>query len=117
MGSQGPIHDKNGSSEDVEVGLLTVFEHHEAMTTTLCAFLREYRTRRPVGVRVSADGGEQVLQTMAAKQRQAAPTLPLIDPTRPLRQWVFGRVAELPLGAGIMPLLLEPVQNTPGPTA
>ena len=94
----------------VVVGLHTVFEHHEAMTSTaLRAFLHEYRVRCPVGVDAPAKDGGPVPQTMAAYRMQGTPTLLLIDRAGDLRRQIFGHMPHLQLGAEIMRLLCEPV--------
>lgn len=92
----------------VVAGLHTVFEHHEAMTTTaLRAFLYEYRLTCPVGVDAPADDGGPIPQTMAAYRMQGTPTLLLIDRAGRLRQQIFGHVPDLRLGAEIMRLVDE----------
>ena len=91
------------------VGLHTVFEHHEAMTTTaLRAFLHEYRVRCPVGVDAPAEDGTPIPQTMAAYRMQGTPTFLLIDRSGRLRRQIFGHVPDLQFGAEIMQLLSEP---------
>ena len=53
------VHELFAPLGAVVVGLHTVFEHHEAMTTTaLRAFLHEYRVRCPVGVDAPAEDGK-----------------------------------------------------------
>jgi hypothetical protein len=97
----------------VVVGLHTVFEHHQAMTTTaLRAFLHEYRVRCPVGVDAPADDGGPIPLTMAAYQMQGTPTFLLIDRTGHLRRQSFGHIPDLQLGAEVMQLLLEPPNET-----
>jgi hypothetical protein len=92
----------------VVVGLHTVFEHHEAMTTTaLRAFLHEYRVGCPVGVDAPATDGGRIPQTMAAYQMQGTPTFLLIDRSGQLRRQIFGHIPDLQLGAEIMQLLSE----------
>jgi len=92
----------------VVVGLHTVFEHHEAMTTTvLRAFLHEYRVRCPIGVDVPAEDGRQIPQTMATYRMQGTPTVLLIDRSGHLRRQIFGHVPDLQLSAEIMQLLSE----------
>ena len=93
----------------VVVGLHTVFEHHEAMTTTaLRAFLHEYRVRCPIGVDAPAVDGGRIPQTMAAYRMQGTPTFLLIDRSGCLRRQIFGHVPDLQLGADIMKFLCEP---------
>jgi hypothetical protein len=97
----------------VVVGLHTVFEHHQAMTTTaLRAFLHEYRVRCPVGIDAPADDGGPIPLTMAAYQMQGTPTFLLIDRTGHLRRQSFGHIPDLQLGAEVMQLLLEPPNET-----
>jgi hypothetical protein len=103
------VHDLFTPLGAVVVGLHTVFEHHAAMTTTsLRAFLHEYRVRCPVGVDAPADNGGPLPQTMAAYQMQGTPTFLLFDRAGNLRQQVFGHISDLQLGASIMQLLCEP---------
>lgn len=92
----------------VVVGLHTVFEHHDAMTTTsLRAFLHENRVRCPIGVDAPAQNGDAMPQTMAAYRMQGTPTLLMIDRAGNLRRQVFGHLPDLQLGAEITQLLLE----------
>ena len=94
------------------VGLHTVFEHHEAMTSTsLRAFLSEYKIRCPVGIDAPPQGGGPVPQTMHAYQMEGTPTWLLIDSAGRLRKQTFGHVKDLQLGSEIMQLLVE---ATPG---
>ncbi|MCB1845448.1 MAG: TlpA family protein disulfide reductase, partial [Halioglobus sp.] len=93
----------------IVLGLHTVFEHHEAMTTAaLRAFLHEYRVRCPVGVDTAAKDGGPIPETMAAYGMQGTPTFLLIDRSGHLRRQIFGHIPDLQLGAEIMQLLLEP---------
>ncbi len=93
----------------VVVGLHTVFEHHEAMTTTsLRAFLHENRIHFPVGVDSPPDDGGMVPRTMQAYQMQGTPTLLLIDHAGRLRRQVFSRISDLELGATIASIVAEP---------
>lgn len=102
------VHDLFAPRGVVVAGLHTVFEHHEAMTTTaLRAFLHEYRIRCPVGVDAPAKDGSPTPQTMTAYRMQGTPTFLLIDRTGRLRRQIFGHVPDLQLGAEIMQLLLE----------
>lgn len=90
------------------VGLHTVFEHHEAMTTTsLRAFLLENQIRFPVGVDTPEDDGGPIPQTMQTYQMQGTPTLLLIDRSGRLRQQVFGHIPDLQLGAEISQLVKD----------
>ncbi len=90
------------------VGLHTVFEHHEAMTTTsLRAFLHENRIHFPVGVDSPTDDGGAVPKTMQAYKMQGTPTLLLIDHAGRLRRQVFGHISDLELGAEIASIVAE----------
>ena len=90
------------------VGLHTVFEHHDAMTTTsLRAFLHENRIRFPVGVDSPPEDGGAVPMTMQAYQMQGTPTLLLIDHAGRLRRQVFGHLSDLELGAAIASTVAE----------
>lgn len=100
------VHELFTPLSAVVVGLHTVFEHHEAMTTiALRAFLHEYRVRCPVGVDAPAEDGAPIPQTMAAYQMQGTPTFLLIDRSGHLRRQIFGHIPDLQLGAEIMQLL------------
>jgi peroxiredoxin len=103
------VHDLFATQGVTVVGLHTVFEHHEAMTTTsLRAFVQEYGIRFPVGVDQPADDGRPIPQTMAAYRMQGTPTLLLIDRKGQLRRQMFGHIADLRLGAEIMRLIDGP---------
>jgi hypothetical protein len=94
--------------EDVAVvGLHSVFEHHEAMTpTSLAAFLHEFRVSIPVAVDVPG-AGRPVPRTMESYQLRGTPSLVLIDRQGRLRANVFGRPADLAVGAAIATLVGE----------
>ena len=88
------------------IGLHTVFEHHEAMTSTaLEAFLHEYRIDFPVGVDEAGDG--PIPRTMRAYAMQGTPTLVLVDAEGMLRGQHFGQISDLALGARIATLLAQ----------
>ena len=107
------VHELFGPRGVVVVGLHTVFEHHEAMTTTaLRAFLHEYQVRCPVGVDTPVDGGGPIPHTMAAYRMQGTPTFMLIDRLGQLRRQFFGHIPDLQLGAEITQLLCEPAPAT-----
>jgi hypothetical protein len=104
------VHELFAPLGAVVVGLHTVFEHHEAMTTTaLRAFLHEYRVRCPVGVDAPANDGGPIPQTMAAYRMQGTPTFLLIGRSGQLHRQIFGHLPDLQLGAEIMQLLCAPV--------
>jgi thiol-disulfide isomerase/thioredoxin len=89
------------------IGLHSVFEHHDAMTSTaLRAFLHEYRIRFPVAVDQPGDNGP-LPRTMAEWQLEGTPTLVLFDRTGQMRARHFGQISDLSLGAQIMALTLE----------
>lgn len=106
------VHELFAPLGAVGVGRHTVFEHHEAMTTTaLRAFLHEYRVRFPVGVDAPAKDGTPIPRTMATYRMQGTPTfilIILIDRSGHLRRQIFGHIPDLQLGAEIMQLLSEP---------
>lgn len=89
------------------IGLHSVFEHHEAMTSTaLAAFIKEYKIQFPVAV--DKPGTDSPIpQTMARYQMQGTPTLILIDHRGRLRKQHFGMESDIRLGAEIMSLIGE----------
>lgn len=89
------------------IGLHTVFEHHEAMgSTSLKAFMHEYRIPFPVGIdQPSADG--PIPLTMQAYGLQGTPSLLLIDQKGFIRLHHFGKLDDLHIGAAIGQLLAE----------
>lgn len=95
-------------SDDVAViGLHSVFEHHEAMTSVaLKAFLHEYNIRFPVAI--DAPGTGPMPRTMTEWQLEGTPTLLLFDRDGLLRARHFGRVADMAVGAEIMALIRRP---------
>lgn len=98
------------------IGLHTVFEHRDVMTTAaLQAFLHEYRIPFPVGVDQPAPHGPIPL-TMRAYAMQGTPTLTLIDRQGRVRQQHFGQISDLVLGAQIGALLAEPRSAVAGCT-
>lgn len=106
------VHELFAPLGAIVVGLHTVFEHHEAMTTTaLRAFLHEYRVRCPVGVDAPASDGGSIPQTMSAYRMQGTPTFLLIDRSGQLRRQIFGHTPDLQLGAEIMQLLCAAVPD------
>lgn len=103
------IHEAFAALGVAVIGLHTVFEHHAAMTpVSLQAFLHEYRIRFPVGVDApSADAGNPIPVTMQAYGMQGTPSLVLIDRNGHWRQYTFGAVDDLALGAAIATLMAE----------
>jgi thiol-disulfide isomerase/thioredoxin len=89
------------------IGLHSVFEHHDVMTTTaLRVFAHEYRIRLPLAVdEPSTDS--PLPRTMQAYAMQGTPTLVLIDGTGRIRAQHFGSVPDFVLGVAIGQLLAE----------
>lgn len=93
------------AADVVNVGLHTVFEHHEAMTpTSLAAFLHEYRITFPVGVDVPSEAGPTP-RTMTRYRLRGTPSLLLIDREGRLRYHKFGRSSDMEVGAAIAALV------------
>ncbi|QCW49324.1 TlpA family protein disulfide reductase [Nocardioides dongxiaopingii] len=91
------------------VGLHTVFEHHDAMTSAaLQAFLHEYRVHFPVAVDAPAIDGGAVPVTMARLSLQGTPTVMLYDRSGRLRRQTLGHLSDMQLGAEITRLGAEP---------
>lgn len=89
------------------VGLHTVFEHHDAMTSlALRAFLSEYRITFPVGIDRHAD--DSIPVTMRLYGLQGTPSTLLIDRLGRLRLSAFGALDDLTLGSHLGRLLVEP---------
>ena len=106
------VHELFARQGVLVVGLHTVFEHHEAMTTTsLRAFLLENQVRFPVGVDMPADDGGPIPRTMQTYQMPGTPTFLLIDRSGRLRQQVFGHIPDLQPGAEISQLVMESVPH------
>lgn len=97
--------------EDVMVlGLHAVFEHHEAMTpVALRAFLYEYNIRFPVAV--DQPGESALPRTMQKWQLEGTPTLLLVDRKGQLRARHFGEVPDMAVGAEVMSLMNEAVED------
>lgn len=101
------IHRAFDSADVAVVGLHSVFEHHEAMTpTSLAAFLQEFRVPFPVAVDAHAEGSALPI-TMSRYELRGTPSLVLIDRRGRLRANVFGRPADLAVGAAIATLIAE----------
>lgn len=96
------------------IGLHSVFEHHEAMTpVSLAAFLHEYRIVFPVAVDAH-EPGNPLPVTMGRYQLRGTPSLVLIDRQGRLRANVFGRAADIAVGAAIASLVAEAPAGTRG---
>lgn len=91
------------------IGIHTVFEHHAAMTeVSLKAFLHEYRITFPIAIDQPADDESRPLpKTMSTYQMSGTPTLVLIDKAGYIRKHKMGQEHDLVLGAEIMRLLDE----------
>ena len=95
------------------LGLHSVFEHHEAMTTAaLRAFVQEFRLTFPIAIDQPSETQPLPL-TMQSYHMQGTPTLVLIDRRGRLRGHYFGAVADLIVGAEIGRLLTEPSPALP----
>jgi len=105
------ISDTFSADDVVVVGLHTVFEHHDAQGTRIAleAFLHEYRFSFPVGIDAQSD--QHIPKTMAAYQLQGTPSLILIDKLGRIREQHFGTIADLAIGARIMQLVGESVDD------
>ncbi len=98
----------------VVVGLHSVFEHHEVMTSqALRAFVDEYKLTIPIGVDApSADG---IPKTMRAYGLRGTPSLVIIDQMGRIAEHWFGRPDDMTVGAAIG-RLVAPAQFDAGPT-
>lgn len=96
------------SPQDVQViGLHTVFEHHEVMTSdALTAFIHEYRIPFPIAIDRPSESGV-IPHTMARYQMKGTPTLIIIDRNGYLRLNHFGRMSDMQVGSVIGCLLEE----------
>lgn len=96
------------SKSDVQViGLHTVFEHHDVMTTdALKVFIQEYRIEFPVAIDSPAEFGIRP-KTMASYQMQGTPTLIILDKRGRVRLSHFGRMSDIQVGSFIGGLLEE----------
>lgn len=95
------------------IGLHSVFEHHTAQGTraALEAFLHEYRIRFPVGIDAAASAGT-IPQTMQAYQLRGTPSLILIDRQGIRREQHFGSVSDVAIGAQVMQLVAEKIDDS-----
>lgn len=101
--------------EDVQViGMHTVFEHHNIMTTeALSVFVAEYRITFPIAVDKPAlpEEGRRP-RTMRKYQMEGTPTLVIIDKQGRIRLNHLGRLGNLEVGNFIGGLLSENSTNT-----
>lgn len=95
---RGPsVADTFDPEEVAVIGLHTVFEHHEAMTSmALDACIHEYRLGLPIGVDEPGDGPVPV--TMCAYGLRGTPSLVLIDRLGRRRRHSFGAEPDLLAG-------------------
>jgi peroxiredoxin len=101
------------AEDDVQViGLHTVFEHHEVMSTAaLTAFSSEYRIQFPIAVDRPSTSGP-VPRTMANYGMSGTPTLIVIDRKGRIRLKHFGLLADMQVGSVIGGLLAEVESGT-----
>jgi hypothetical protein len=93
------IADTFDPEEVAVIGLHTVFEHREAMTSmALDACIHEYRLGLPIGVDEPGDGPVPV--TMRAYGLRGTPSLVQIDRLGRLRRHSFGAEPDLLAGGG-----------------
>lgn len=107
------VHERHAGADLAVIGLHTVFEHHDAMTSvSLSAYLHEFRITMPVAVdRNPTPRG--IPSTMQTYRMQGTPTHVLIDRSGTVRHHLFGSPDELDLGMALARLLDEPVPNPP----
>lgn len=102
------LHGQADRDEVAVIGLHTVFEHHDVMTTpALAAFIHEYRLRFPIGVDQPSSPEGGVPLTMRAYEFRGTPSLVLIDRQGRIRLHEFGSVDDIGLGMAIGQLLAE----------
>lgn len=96
-----------GRTDLAIIGLHTVFEHHEAMSSkTLKAFLHEYRLTSPVGVDLAEDGSD-IPVTMQRYQFRGTPSSVLIGRDGLVIHQSFGVENDMLVGARIAMALSE----------
>ncbi len=107
---QAKVIDRFYPRQDVQViGLHTVFEHHDVMTSdALTAFIHEYRIPFPVAIDRPSDK-KPIPHTMASYQMQGTPTLIIIDKNGRVRLNHFGRISDIEVGSIIGGLLEEQI--------
>ena len=89
------------------IGLHTVFEHHEAMTSvSLAAYIHEYHLSFPIGVDQPGEG-TPIPVTMERYAMRGTPTAILIGRDGTIRQHGFGQEDDMALGARIAMALGE----------
>lgn len=96
------------AEEDLQViGLHTVFEHHDVMTSdALKAFVAEYRIPFPVAIDRPSESGD-IPKTMARYQMRGTPTIIVLDKKGSVRLNHFGRMSDMQIGSLIGSLLAE----------
>jgi peroxiredoxin len=89
------------------IGLLTVFEHHAAMTpVSLEAFLHEYGVTFPVGVDMPGEN-DPIPLTMRAYRFQGTPSTVLIDRDGDIAYQGFGQEDDIAMGLRLGMLLAQ----------
>lgn len=96
------------AEDDVQVmGLHTVFEHHDVMTSAaLKAFIAEYRIPFPVAIDRPSES-DAIPKTMARYQMRGTPTIIVLDKKGSVRLNHFGRISDMKIGSLIGSLLAE----------
>ncbi|WP_290701926.1 redoxin family protein [Amphritea sp.] len=107
---QAKVIDRLYPRQEVQViGLHTVFEHHDVMTSdALTAFIHEYRIPFPIAIDRPSDK-KPIPHTMASYQMQGTPTLIVIDKNGRIRLNHFGRISDIEVGSIIGGLLEEKI--------
>jgi peroxiredoxin len=101
------IHQYYSHDEVQVIGLHSVFEHHQVMTSeALIAFIEEYNLTFPIAIDRPSETGP-IPKTMADYQMQGTPTLIIIDKLGRLRVNAFGRPSDLQVGDLIGRLISE----------
>ena len=97
-------------SDLVVIGLHSVFEHHDSNSReSLAAFLHEWRIRFPVAIDAQGDG--PMPRTMEAWHLKGTPSFVLFDRQGEMRARHFGQLSDLALGAQVMRLVCEVVDD------
>lgn len=101
------VHRLQISDDLTVVGVHSVFEHHDAMTTVVLeAFLHEYQISHPIAVDVTVTG-DPIPATMRQYRLKGTPSLILIDKKGRIRDHEFGRTDDVYLGVRVGQLLAE----------
>jgi len=101
------LHRMQISDGLIVLGVHSVFEHHDAMTTVaLKAFVHEYQITHPIAVDAVVTG-DPIPASMRQYRLKGTPSLLLIDKKGRIRDHEFGRTDDLYLGVRIGRLLTE----------